>query len=35
VLAPRYPILGASGAVLGVLMAFARFWPRERIYIWA
>jgi hypothetical protein len=20
--------------VLGVLMAFARFWPRERIYIW-
>lgn len=34
VLAPRYPILGASGAVLGVLMAFARFWPRERIYIW-
>ena len=34
VLAPRNPILGASGAVLGVLMAFARFWPRERIYIW-
>ena len=34
VLAPRCPIVGASGAVLGVLMAFARFWPRERIYIW-
>lgn len=33
-LAPRNPILGASGAVLGVLMAFARFWPRERLYIW-
>ena len=34
VLAPRYPIIGASGAVLGVLMAFARFWPRERLFIW-
>lgn len=33
-LAPRNPILGASGAVLGVLMAFARYWPRERLYIW-
>jgi len=33
-LAPRNPILGASGAVLGVLMAFARFWPRERLLIW-
>jgi membrane associated rhomboid family serine protease len=28
------PILGASGAVLGVLMAFARFWPREQLLIW-
>jgi membrane associated rhomboid family serine protease len=34
VLAPRNPIIGASGAVLGVLMAFARFWPRERLLIW-
>ena len=34
VLAPRYAVLGASGAVLGVLMAFARYWPRERLYIW-
>jgi membrane associated rhomboid family serine protease len=34
VLAPRYPIIGASGAVLGVLMAFARFWPRERLMVW-
>ena len=33
-LAPRNPILGASAAVLGVLMAFARFWPRERLLIW-
>src|SRR3990170_1841799 len=29
VLAPRSLIIGASGAVLGVLMAFARFWPRQ------
>lgn len=28
-------IVGASGAVFGVLYAFAHFWPHERIYIWA
>ncbi|MGD2070339.1 MAG: rhomboid family intramembrane serine protease [Gemmatimonadota bacterium] len=28
------PIVGASGAVYGVLLGFALFWPRERIYIW-
>jgi membrane associated rhomboid family serine protease len=28
------PIVGASGAVYGVLLAFAMYWPRERIYIW-
>lgn len=27
-------IVGASGAVLGVLWGFAHFWPHERIYIW-
>lgn len=27
-------IIGASGAVFGVMLAFARYWPRERIYIW-
>ena len=27
-------IVGASGAVFGVLYAFAHFWPHERIYIW-
>jgi len=27
-------IVGASGAVYGVLLAFAKYWPRERIYIW-
>ncbi len=28
------PMLGASGAVYGVMLAFAFYWPRERIYIW-
>ena len=32
--APRSAIVGASAAVFGVMMAFAHFWPRERIYIW-
>ena len=27
-------IIGASGAVFGVLLAFAMHWPRERILIW-
>lgn len=31
---PFASIIGASGAVFGVQLAFARFWPRERIYIW-
>lgn len=35
VLTPMSPIIGASGAVFGVLLAFARYYPRERIYIWA
>jgi membrane associated rhomboid family serine protease len=28
------PVVGASGAVFGVLLGFAYYWPRERIYIW-
>lgn len=31
---PRAAVVGASGAVYGVLMAFAYYWPRENIYIW-
>ena len=27
-------IVGASGATLGVVLGFARYWPREDIYIW-
>lgn len=32
--APNNPIVGASGAVYGVLLAFAMYWPNERIYLW-
>lgn len=31
---PRAGVIGASAGVFGVMMAFAMFWPRERIYIW-
>jgi membrane associated rhomboid family serine protease len=31
---PRAAVIGASAGVFGVMMAFAMFWPRERIYIW-
>jgi membrane associated rhomboid family serine protease len=31
---PESAVVGASGAVLGVLAAYARIWPEERIYIW-
>ncbi len=27
-------IVGASGAIFGVLLGFAHYWPDERIYIW-
>lgn len=30
----RGSMLGASAAVYGVMLAFAKYWPRERIYIW-
>ncbi len=33
VFAPFAPIVGASGAVFGVMLAFARFWPTAQIYI--
>lgn len=31
---PYAAIVGASGAVFGVSLAFAMFYPREKIYIW-
>jgi rhomboid family protein len=32
--APGIPLIGASGALYGVMMAFAYFWPRDKILIW-
>lgn len=31
---PRVAIVGASGAVFGLLLGFARYWPRERLLLW-
>lgn len=31
---PMARIVGASGAIFGVLLGFARYWPRERLLIW-
>ena len=31
---PLTPIIGASGAVYGIFLGFAYFWPKEMIYIW-
>jgi membrane associated rhomboid family serine protease len=31
---PYTAVVGASGAVFGVLVGFAKFWPRDRIYFW-
>jgi len=32
--ARQYPVVGASGAVYGVLLGYALHWPRHRIYLW-
>lgn len=34
IFAPDSAIIGASAGVFGVMMAFAIFWPREKILIW-
>jgi membrane associated rhomboid family serine protease len=34
VMGAMIPIIGASGAVFGINLAFAYFWPRQQILIW-
>jgi hypothetical protein len=34
IFARQAAVVGASGAVFGVLLGFAMYWPRERIYIY-
>jgi membrane associated rhomboid family serine protease len=34
VFTPYTAIIGASGAIFGVLIGYAHFWPRDQIYIW-
>jgi membrane associated rhomboid family serine protease len=31
---PHAAIVGASGAIFGVMLGYARYWPRALIYIW-
>ncbi len=33
-LAPGSAVIGASAAIFGVMLAFARYWPRDKIFIW-
>jgi membrane associated rhomboid family serine protease len=34
VFARHAPIIGASGAIFGVMFAYARFWPRDKFLFW-
>jgi membrane associated rhomboid family serine protease len=33
-LTPSAAIVGASGAIFGVMLGYARYWPRALIYVW-
>ena len=33
-LQPEAAIIGASGAIFGVMLAYATFWPRDQVWIW-
>ena len=34
VFSPTAAVVGASGSIFGVVIGFARYWPREDIHIW-
>lgn len=34
IFSPNAAVIGASGAVFGIMLAFASFWPRDQILIW-
>ena len=34
IFSPRAAIVGASGAIFGVMLGYARYWPRDLVYIW-
>ena len=34
IITPNALIIGASGAIFGVMVGFAYYWPRAQIYIW-
>ena len=33
-LTPGAAIVGASGAIFGIMLGYARYWPRDLVYIW-
>ncbi len=33
-LTPFAPIVGASGAIFGVMLGYARYWPRTKVYLY-
>ena len=34
IFAPYAGVIGASAGIFGIMLAFAHFWPREKIFIW-
>src|SRR4051812_44570068 len=34
VFTPTAEVLGASGAIFGVMLGYARYWPRDLVYVW-
>jgi membrane associated rhomboid family serine protease len=34
VFTPDTPIIGASGAILGIMYGYAKHWPKDQIFLW-